>query len=206
VVVVGEDFHFGHRRSGNVALLREMGAELGFDVEGLDLVGPDGQPAGDADRVSSTRIRHALAEGDLALANRLLGRPYEVRGVVARGDKRGRELGFPTANVSVPGDVLLPADGIYAGWYERPDGTVHPTAISLGRRPTFYAEAHASLLEAHLLDFSDDLYDEHAEVRFVAWLRGEAKFASVHDLVAQIDRDCDEARRLLERFDIDSSR
>ena len=206
VVVVGEDFHFGHRRSGNVALLREMGAELGFDVEGLDLVGPDGQPAGDADRVSSTRIRHALAEGDLALANRLLGRPYEVRGVVARGDKRGRELGFPTANVSVPGDVLLPADGIYAGWYERPDGTVHPTAISLGRRPTFYAEAHASLLEAHLLDFSDDLYDEHAEVRFVAWLRGEVKFASVHDLVAQIDHDCDEARRLLGRFDIDSSR
>ena len=86
---------------------------------------PTGGPAGDADPVSSTRIRHALAEGDLALANALLGRPYEVRGVVARGDKRGRELGFPTANVSVPGDVLLPADGIYAGWYERPDGEVH---------------------------------------------------------------------------------
>ena len=135
IVVVGDDFHFGHGRSGNVALLREMGAELGFEVEGLDLVGTDGRPAGDADRVSSTRIRHALAEGDLALANELLGRPYEVRGVVARGDKRGRELGFPTANVSVPGDVLLPADGIYAGWYERPDGSVHPTAISFGRRP-----------------------------------------------------------------------
>jgi riboflavin kinase / FMN adenylyltransferase len=203
VVVVGDDFHFGHKRAGNVALLREMGAELGFEVEGLDLVGADGKPAADTDRVSSTRIRHALAEGDLALANALLGRPYEVRGVVSRGDKRGRELGFPTANVSVPGDILLPADGIYAGWYERPDGAVHPTAISLGRRPTFYAEAHASLLEAHLLDFSGGLYDEHARVRFVSWLRGETKFDSVDELVAQIDRDCDEARRIL---DIDSSR
>jgi riboflavin kinase/FMN adenylyltransferase len=198
VVVVGDDFHFGHKRSGNVALLREMGAELGFEVEGLDLVGTDGRPAGEADPVSSTRIRHALAEGDLALANELLGRPYEVRGVVARGDKRGRELGFPTANVSVPGDVLLPADGIYAGWYERPDGAIHPTAISLGRRPTFYAEAHASLLEAHLLDFSGGLYDEHAKVRFVAWLRGELKFAAVDELVAQIGRDVDDARRVLD--------
>ena len=113
--------------------------------------------------------------------------------MVARGDKRGRELGFPTANVSVPGDVLLPADGIYAGWYERPDGTVHPDGDLAGAAPTFYAEAHASLLEAHLLDFSGDLYDEHAEVRFVAWLRGEVKFASVDELVAQIGRDVDAA-------------
>jgi riboflavin kinase / FMN adenylyltransferase len=197
VVVVGDDFHFGHRRAGNVEMLRTMGADLGFEVDGLDLVGSDGRPAADADRVSSTRIRHALAEGELAVANELLGRPHEVRGVVARGDKRGRELGFPTANVSVPGDILLPADGIYAGWFERADGSVHPTAISLGRRPTFYAEAHASLLEAHLLDFDGGLYDEHVKVRFVAWLRGEAKFDSVDELVAQIERDCDEARRVL---------
>jgi riboflavin kinase/FMN adenylyltransferase len=197
VVVVGDDFHFGHRRSGNVELLRTMGAELGFEVEGLDLVGVDGRPADDTGRVSSTRIRHALAAGDLAEANELLGRPYEVRGVVARGDKRGRELGFPTANVSVPGDVLLPADGIYAGWFERSDGSVHPTAISLGRRPTFYAEAHASLLEAHLLDFDGGLYDEHVEVRFVAWLRGEVQFDSVDELIAQIGADCDDTRRAL---------
>jgi riboflavin kinase/FMN adenylyltransferase len=197
VVVVGEDFHFGHRRSGNVELLRTMGGELGFEVEGLDLVGTDGRPADDAGRVSSTRIRHALAAGDLAEANVLLGRPYEVRGVVARGDKRGRELGFPTANVSVPGDILLPADGIYAGWFERADGSVHPTAISLGRRPTFYAEAHASLLEAHLLDFEGGLYDEHVKVRFVAWLRGEVRFDSVDELIAQIAADCDDARRAL---------
>ena len=196
-VVVGEDFHFGHNRAGNVALLRRLGDELGFDVEGLELVDGTGRAAGEGERVSSTRIRHALVEGDLQLANALLGRPHEVRGVVARGDKRGRELGFPTANVSVPGDVLLPADGIYAGWCERSDGSVHPTAISLGRRPTFYVEAHASLLEAHLLDFEGDLYDEKVKVRFVAWLRGEVRFESVDDLVAQIARDCDEARRLL---------
>jgi riboflavin kinase/FMN adenylyltransferase len=196
-VVVGDDFHFGHGREGNVALLRTMGADLGFDVEGLDLVDADGKPAADADRVSSTRIRHALVAGDLAASNAMLGRPYELRGIVARGDERGRDLGFPTANVSVPGDILLPADGIYAGWFERPDGSVHQAAISLGRRPTFYAEAHASLLEAHLLDFSGDLYGERVKVRFVARLRGEERFESVAALVEQIGRDCDETRRLL---------
>ncbi len=198
IVVVGEDFHFGHKRSGNVDLLRTMGAELGFEVEGLDLVDAQGRPAvADPGKVSSTRIRHALVEGDLATANSLLGRPHEVRGVVAHGEKRGRELGFPTANVSVPGDILLPADGIYAGWFERADGSVHPAAISLGRRPTFYVEAHASLLEAHLLDFDDDLYDEHVKVRFVAWLRGEVRFDSAAALAEQITRDCDDARQVL---------
>jgi riboflavin kinase/FMN adenylyltransferase len=200
-VVVGEDFHFGHGRKGNVALLREMGAELGFAVDGVDLVDSAGVPAAAADGapVSSTRIRHALVEGDLALANALLGRPHEVRGVVAHGDERGRELGFPTANVSVPGDILLPADGIYAGWFERGDGDIHPTAISLGRRPTFYVEAHASLLEAHLLDFSGDLYDERVKVRFVERLRGEVRFDSVEALVDQMGRDCDQARDILAR-------
>ena len=197
VVVVGDDFHFGHRRAGNVDLLRAMGAELGFEVEGLELVDAEGRPADEAGRVSSTRIRHALVEGDLDQANALLGRAHEVRGVVAHGDERGRELGFPTANVSVPGDILLPADGIYAGWCELADGTVHPTAISLGRRPTFYVEAHASLLEAHLLDFEGDLYDQHVKVRFAARLRGEERFESVEALIEQIGRDCDEARRRL---------
>jgi riboflavin kinase / FMN adenylyltransferase len=198
VVVVGEDFHFGHGRSGNVKLLADMGVDLGFDVEGLDLVDRAGVAAdAEGDRVSSTRIRHALAAGELAEANALLGRPYEIRGVVAHGDVRGRDLGFPTANVSVPGDILLPADGIYAGWFERADGSVHRAAISLGRRPTFYAEAHASLLEAHLLDFAGDLYGERVKVRFVAHLRGEVRFESVDALIAQIGRDCDEVRRIL---------
>ena len=197
VVIVGEDFHFGHQRRGNVDLLRAMGGELGFEVTGLALLDASGAPATDGTKASSTAIRHALVEGDLDAANGLLGRPHEVRGVVAHGDARGRELGFPTANVSVPGDILLPADGIYAGWYERPDGSVHQTAISLGRRPTFYEEAHASLLEAHLLDLTADLYDEPARVRFVARLRGEVRFDGVDELVAQIQRDCEDTRRAL---------
>jgi riboflavin kinase/FMN adenylyltransferase len=197
-VVVGEDFHFGHRRRGDVALLREMGAELGFEVVGIDLVGADGAPAAEAGRVSSTAIRQALARGDLATAATMLGRPHEVRGEVVHGDGRGGpELGFPTANVAVPDEICLPADGIYAGWYLGPDGTAHPAALSLGRRPTFYEEAPFSLLEAHLLDFDGDLYGDEARVRFVAHLRDEERFDSVEALVAQMQRDCDDARSLL---------
>ena len=197
-IVVGEDFHFGHQRRGNVGLLRTMGAEAGFEVEPIELLGPDGQPADESAQVSSTAIRTALAAGDVERAAALLGREHEVRGVVDRGDGRGGpELGFPTANVSVPDDVLLPADGIYAGWYTRPDGARHPTAISLGRRPTFYETAHASLLEAHLLDFSGDLYGERARVAFVQRLRGEVRFDSVEALIEQMGRDCEQARRIL---------
>ena len=196
-VIVGADFHFGKGRGGNVALLERLGPDLGFDVSGMDLVGTDGLPAADVQRVSSTAIRHALVLGELDAANAMLGRHHEVRGVVAHGDARGRELGFPTANVSVPGSILLPADGIYAGWFERPDGTVHPTAISLGRRPTFYETADASLLEAHLLDFSGDLYGEAVAVRFVERLRGEIRFDSVDDLIDQMQRDCETARKVL---------
>jgi riboflavin kinase / FMN adenylyltransferase len=196
-IVVGEDFHFGHHRRGNVALLREMGADAGFEVEGVDLLGPDGRPADTAAQVSSTAIRTALAAGDVERASALLGRPHEVRGVVVAGDARATDLGFPTANVSVPDDVLLPADGIYAGWYLRPDGSRHDAAISLGRRPTFYETAHASLLEAHLLDFEGDLYGERARVAFVVRLRDELKFDSVEALVEQMGRDCEQARELL---------
>jgi len=196
-VVVGDDFHFGHRRRGNVALLQTMGADLGFDVTGLDLVGLDGRPAPEEDRVSSTAIRSALARGDLDRANTMLGRAHEVRGIVGHGDKRARELGFRTANVAVPDDVCLPADGIYAGWYLRPDGEARPAALSLGRRPTFYDHADTSLLEAHLLDFDGDLYDEPARVRFVRHLRDELKFESVDDLIEQMGRDCQAAGALL---------
>jgi riboflavin kinase/FMN adenylyltransferase len=193
LVVVGEDFHFGYRRAGSVAMLEHMGRELGFDVIGYGLVaaGEGAQP------VSSTLIRRALAAGDVGAAAVMLGRPYEVRGIVAEGDKRGRELGFPTANVAVPGDILLPGDGIYAGWYVRPDGVPRAAAMNLGRRPQFYETAHASLLEAHVLDFDGDLYGEHAAVRFVARLRSEARFESVDALVDQIGRDCDQAREVL---------
>ncbi|MDQ2648647.1 MAG: bifunctional riboflavin kinase/FAD synthetase [Actinomycetota bacterium] len=197
IVIVGDDFHFGYQRKGTTDLLRTLGSQLGFEVETIPLLDASGNPAAGGDKASSTAVRHALVEGDLGRANAMLGRHHEVRGVVAHGDERGRELGFPTANVSVPGDILLPADGIYAGWFVRADGSVHPTAISLGRRPTFYAEAHASLLEAHVLDFEGDLYDEAVRVQFVARLRGEVKFESIDALIAQIAADCDEARRIL---------
>ena len=189
-VVVGEDFHFGKGRGGNVDLLRRLGPRDGFETIGLGLVhvpGLDGP-------VSSTAIRNLLGEGRVAEAATFLGRPHEVRGTVARGDNRGRELGFPTANVMVPDDVCLPADGIYAGWYERPDGAGHAAAISLGRRPTFYDHADTSLLEAHLLDFDGDLYGEAAKVRFVSRLRGEVRFDSVDALIAQMARDVEAAR------------
>src|SRR3954453_6966914 len=191
-VVVGHDFHFGQGRQGNVPFLQEMGARYNFDVLGINLFPAEGEP------VSSTRIRNRLLEGDVETAARLLGRPHEVRGVVMHGDARGRELGFPTANVAVPEEILLPADGIYAGWYEQPNGEVRPAAISLGRRPQFYVDADSSLLEAYLLDFDGDLYDQPAKVRFVARLRGEQRFDSVDALVAQMGRDVDAARTALD--------
>ena len=191
-VVVGHDFHFGHGRRGNVPFLQRMGADHGFDVLGISLVADGGNEA-----VSSTRIRKLLTEGSVEEAATLLGRPHEVRGTVEHGDARGRDLGFPTANVAVPAAMCLPADGIYAGWYERPDGSVHPTAISLGRRPTFYETADASLLEAYLLDFDGDLYGEAAKVRFVRRLRGELKFDSVDALVEQMGADVDATREAL---------
>ena len=199
LVVVGEDFHFGHRRGGNVALLREMGGSRGFEVRGLDLVGPDGTPADGAANVSSTAIRALLAEGDVAGAATLLGRPHEVRGTVESGDRRGRELGFPTANLQIPAEIALPADGIYAGWFERADGSVHATAMSLGHRPTFYERPEGEpLLECHLLDFSGDLYDESVRVRFVERLRGEVRFDGVDALIAQMGDDVEQTRRILE--------
>jgi riboflavin kinase/FMN adenylyltransferase len=195
VVAVGEDFHFGHRRAGNVELLGAMGADLGFDVVGHELVGLAGTSA--EEPVSSTRVRAALSAGDLGAANDMLGRHHEVRGVVGHGDGRARDLGYRTANVVVPEAICLPADGIYAGWYVMPDGARHPAAISLGRRPTFYEYADTSVLEAHLLDFEGDLYHQAARVQFVARLRDELKFDSVDALVEQMGLDVAQARTLL---------
>ena len=192
-IIVGHDFHFGYKRRGNVPMLQDLGSELGFDVTGIRLLAdePGGEP------VSSTRIRNLLAAGSVGEAAALLGRPHQVRGVVARGDARGRELGFPTANVTVPNEIALPTDGVYAGWYYRPDGVRRPTAISLGWRPTFYEHAGMSLLEAYLLDFDGDLYDEEAKVEFVAHLRPQVKFESVQELIDQTTRDVATTRRVL---------
>jgi len=122
---------------------------------------------------------------------------FQVALSVEHGDHRGRTIGFPTANVAVPGDIALPSDGVYAGWYERPSGERHEAAINLGKRPTFYDENGMRLLEAHLLDFDGDLYTEHAKVRFQTWLRGEVKFGSVDALVDCLRHDVEDARRAL---------
>ncbi len=193
VVVVGENFHFGHGRKGDVPMLAELGRSAGFEVVGLALASSsDGHP------VSSTRIRGLLARGDVVGAARLLGREHQVRGKVVAGDGRGgAELGFPTANVDLPAGLALPEEGIYACRYERPDRSTHMAAVSLGRRPTFYDAGSPSLLEAYLLDFSGDLYGELAKVSFVARLRAERRFESADALVAQMGRDAAETRRLL---------
>lgn len=197
-VVVGADFHFGHQRRGDVELLRRMGEEHGFEVDGIEL---HASGALAARVVSSTAIREALGEGDVVAAARMLGRLHEVRGVVAHGDRRGRELGFPTANVAVPEGMVLAAEGVYAARYRRPDGSLHPAAVSLGRRPQFYEDGGLLLLEAHLLDRPEvgdwDLYDETASVQFVERLRGQARFDSVEDLVARMAVDVTEAAALL---------
>ena len=194
LVVVGDDFHFGYRRHGDVPLLKRMGTELGFEVLGLNLVASPGVEAGSGIPYSSTRARALLAEGDVEGAAAIIGRPHEVRGRVERGDARGRELGFPTANVAVPERLCLPADGVYVGTFIGEDGVERPAAISLGRRPTFYEESGMLLLEAHLLDFDGDLYGQEAKVRFLHRLRGQERFDSVDALIEQMDRDVLAAR------------
>ena len=193
-IVVGEDFHFGHNRAGNVELLRRVGAAAGFEVEPLGLLT---RVDGVDEPVSSTAVRRALAGGQVETATALLGRPFEARGVVVTGDQRGRLLGFPTANVEIPNQICMPADGVYAGRYVRPDGASHPCAINIGRRPTFYEHADHSLLEAHLLDFDGDLYGERAQVQFVSFLRSERKFDGIDALVAQLKHDIEHTRAAL---------
>jgi len=193
-IVVGEDFHFGADRSGDVQGLTALGERWGFEVLALELI----QHSDEArEPVSSTKIRRALAGGDVARAAAMLGRPYEVRGVVESGDQRGQQIGFPTANIPVPKVMAWPADAVYAGWARRENGDEHPCAINIGRRPTFYEHAEQSLLEAHLIDFDGDLYGETVGVSFVGFLRSERKFAGIDQLIEQLKHDVDEARALL---------
>ena len=189
-VVVGPNFHFGRNRHGDSASLARLAPLHDIKVVIPAFVGVEQRPG----PVSSRAIREVLAQGDVELAAAMLGRCHEARGIVEHGDNRGRSIGFPTANVAVAGDSMLPCDGVYAGWYYRPDGVRRPAAINLGRRPTFYDETGLRLLEAHLLDFDDDLYGEPARVQFAKWLRGEVRFASVDDLVIQMRRDVEITR------------
>ncbi len=197
LVVVGEDFHFGHGRKGNVALLTEMGEAAGFVVDGVGLEASS--EVGDATAViSSTRIRSLVAAGNVEGAAALLGRMHQIRGPVVVGDGRGgAELGFPTANLSIPAEICLPAPGIYAGWYERPDGSRLMAAVSVGRRPTFYGADGDLLVEAYLLDFSGDIYGEQARLSFAHRLRDELAFDSVDALVEQMGADVVRTRDLL---------
>ena len=194
VIVVGADFHFGKNRRGNVDTLKAVGDECGYQVVGLPLVK---QITGEGEVISSTSIRMALDDGDVEKAHRLLGRPFEVRGIVTPGDRRGRTIGFPTANLPTTPDLQVPSDGVYAGWYQRPDGTQYPAAVNIGKRPTFYDFAERSLIEAHLIGFRGDLYGEQAKVRFVRRLRGERRFEDVDQLVAQLGKDVVNAAQCL---------
>ena len=195
-VIIGEDFHFGYKRGGNVALLRELGPKFDFDVTPIELIS---RGDGVDEPVSSTAIRRALAGGQVELATQLLGHHFEVRGVVVHGDERGRTIGFPTANIEVPNQICIPADGVYAGVFVRQDGTIHNCAINLGRRPTFYEHADHSMLEAHLLDFSENLYGEKVKLTFTHFLRGERKFENIDALKMQLKLDIEQTRAVSSR-------
>jgi len=193
-IVVGENFRFGHKAAGDPALLAELGRRRGVEVVAVPL------HAGGGEAVSSTRIRAELARGDVRAAAASLGRAYAVEGVVVRGDGRGgRELGIPTANLDVGGDLALPANGVYAGYLtEEPGGADQPgrpAATSVGVNPQFHATGLR--VEAHVLDFDGDLLGAHVSLSFEHRLRDEAAFATVDDLVAQIHQDIRETRRLL---------
>ena len=187
-LVIGPDFALGRGRQGDAATLRALGQERGFTVEVLPPVMVGGRV------VSSTAIREALVKGDLATASRLLGRPFSLSGKVTPGDERGRQLGFPTANIATNSALTIPADGIYVT-RAYVDGQPYRSVTNIGVRPTFGGGKR--LIEVHLLDFSGDLYGHQLKVELVERLRGEARFNSVDELVAQIKRDVERARAVL---------
>lgn len=187
-LIFGPGFALGKDRLGNEAFLREYGAAHGFDVCTVERVVVDGE------RVSSGRVRAALAEGRLAEATELLGRGYRLPGTVVHGDERGRTLGFPTANVISDTRRCIPANGIYATWL-RAQGRWWPAATSIGTRPTF--DGRSRTVEAHVLDFEGDLYDADVTLEFVARLREELAFADAESLIAQMREDVATVRALL---------
>ncbi len=187
-VVTGEDFTFGKGKSGNVAVLADLGRRYGFIAEAVSAVGEGGEI------VSSSRIRRALAEGDCATASRLLTRPYTIEGVVEHGAKLGRTIGYPTANLDM-GSYLRPRYGIYAVRVRLADGRLIPGAANLGIRPSF--DPPKELLEAYLFDFNETLYGQTIAVELIAFLRPEAKYATIDALTAQMEQDCEEARKRL---------
>ena len=189
-VVIGDGFRFGHRRQGDAALLAEVGRRVGFDVEALPPVQVEGAPA------SSTRIRQALADGDVALATALLGRPYQLDAVVVEGDRIGRTLGYPTANLRAIGRrILLPRTGVYAVRLRLPGGEWADGAASLGWRPVF--EGQDLRLEVYLFDREVDLYGRRVRLAWHGFVRDERNFDGVDALKAQMAADCERARHIL---------
>jgi riboflavin kinase/FMN adenylyltransferase len=189
-VVVGQNFRFGHKAAGDVALLERLGRTFGFTVEGAPLV------ATDDTIVSSTYIRACVDAGDVNAAAAALGRPHRVEGVVVRGDARGRELGFPTANLFTAPHVAVPADGVYAAWLIRRGQDRHRAAVSIGTNPTFAGRQRR--VEAYVLDFDDDLYGERVALDFVTRLREQRRYDGVAPLVEQMHRDVEQTRNVLE--------
>jgi riboflavin kinase / FMN adenylyltransferase len=196
-VAVGENFRFGHRAAGDVALLAELGEKYGFSAEAVPLLRDDGV------KISSSLIRQKLADGDVTGAAGDLGRPHRVEGVVVPGQRRGRALGFPTANLQTFPYTAIPADGVYAGWLstlgeregQEYEGERWPAAVSVGTNPTF--DGQDRVVEAHALDRDDlELYGVHVGVDFAARLRGMERFGSAADLVEQMRRDVDQARAI----------
>lgn len=187
-VVTGEDFVFGKGRSGNATSLHELGKRFGIDTRAVPAVHDASGP------VSSSRIREALQSGDCETARQLLTRPFAIRGVVQHGDKVGRTIGYPTANIDI-GSYLRPRFGIYAVTGRLPDGRLLRGAANIGVRPTF--QPPKELLEPYFFDFRENLYGQEIEVAFHHFLRPEAKFDSLEALTAQMKRDCDEARKVL---------
>lgn len=188
-VVVGGNFRFGHRAAGDVDLLAAVGARDGFSVDPADLLAVDGEP------VSSTRIRAALGTGDVRAAARLLGDPVAIDGTVVHGDHRGRDLGYPTANLGLEPGLAVPADGVYAGLLWHPDGRTLPQVTSIGTNPTF--DGVERRVEAHVLDFAEDLYGLDVTVDLRHRLRGQERFDDVAELVTAMDGDVARARRVL---------
>lgn len=189
-VVTGEDFTFGKGRGGNTRVLAEIGGANGLNVETVGPVDEGGET------ISSSRIRDALQAGDCAAATHLMTRPYAIQGVVQHGDKVGRTIGYPTANIDM-GDYLRPRYGIYAVRGRLADGRVLNGAANLGVRPMF--DPPKELLEPYFFDFSGDLYGQDIEVELHSFIRPEAKFDNLDELTAQMERDCDEARDILSR-------
>jgi riboflavin kinase/FMN adenylyltransferase len=199
-VVVGENFHFGHKAAGDVGTLTELGRRYGFTVEGVGLVSDHG------DTFSSTGVRRLIAAGDVATARQALGRPHRVEGVVVRGDQRGRLLGYPTANLECPPFTAIPADGVYAGWLDldvTADAQRLPAAISVGTNPTFDGQERRA--EAYALDRTDlDLYGTHVAVEFVERIREMITFDGVDPLLVQMADDVVQTRELLGKEEIGS--